>query len=114
MSNTSNISNTSSTSLPASPVSLPEQVATIPATVPDGVRQTFVLSRGHLEQLRDYVHARRTQGDYTYSQKQALQEALDLLFARDLPAPPRPTQTREQEEQRRQRIQRGRRPAASK
>ena len=46
-----------------------------------GVRQTFVLSRGHLEQLRDYVHARRVQGEYTYSQKQALQEALDLLFA---------------------------------
>ncbi len=113
-SNTNSTSNTSRTTLPASPVSLQEPVATIPATAPDGVRQTFVLSRGHLEQLRDFVHARRTQGDYTYSQKQALQEALDLLFARDLPAPPRPTQTREQEEQRRQRIQQGRRPAVSK
>lgn len=112
--NTSNISNTSNTALPATPVSLPEPVAITLATAPDGVRQTFVLSRGHLEQLRDYVHARRTQGDYTYSQKQALQEALDLLFARDLPAPPRPSQTREQEAQRRQRIQQGRRPAAGK
>lgn len=111
-SNTDNISNTGNTTLPAD--SVPAPMGTIPAstTAPDGVRQTFVLSRGHLEQLRDYVHARRVQGDYTYSQKQALQEALDLLFARDLPAPPRPAQAREQEQQRRQRIQQGRRPAA--
>lgn len=74
----------------------------------EGVRQTFVLSRGHLEQLRDYVHARRSQGEYTYSQKQALQEGLDLLFATAAPAAPRPVQTREQEQQRRERIQRGR------
>ena len=74
----------------------------------EGVRQTFVLSRGHLEQLRDYVHARRAQGDYTYSQKQALQDALDLLFATAEPAAPRPAQARELEQQRRQRIQRGR------
>jgi len=72
------------------------------------VRQTFVLSRAHLEQLRDYVHARRAQGEYTYSQKQALQEALELLFAGTAPAPPRPAQAREQEQQRRQRIQQGR------
>ena len=74
----------------------------------DGVRQTFVLSRGHLEQLRDYVHARRSQGDYTYSQKQALQEGLNLLFATGAPAAPRPAQTREQEQLRRERILRGR------
>ena len=78
----------------------------------EGVRQTFVLSRGHLEQLRDYVHARRARGEYTYSQKQALQEALDLLFASAEPVAPRPAQTRAQEQQRRQRIQRGRRAGA--
>ena len=75
-----------------------------------GVRQTFVFSRGYLEQLRDYVHARRTQGDYYYSQKQALQEALNLLFAQAEPAPPRPAQAREREQQHRERIQQGRRP----
>lgn len=109
-SNTVNSVNNSNTSKPKRVVKA--AVSTAPAVetgdATDGVRQTFVLSRGHLEQLRDYVHARRSQGDYTYSQKQALQEGLDLLFANAAPAPPRPAQTRELEQQRRQRIQRGR------
>jgi len=108
--NNSNISNTGNIVKKASAAATSAPVATVPSGGPDGVRQTFVLSRGHLEQLRDYVHARRAQGDYTYSQKQALQEALDLLFASTAPAPPRPAQTREQEQQRRQRIQQGRHP----
>ncbi|MGI4736587.1 MAG: hypothetical protein ACRYG7_15535 [Janthinobacterium lividum] len=109
--NTDNISNTGNTKIAgarpgAGAIAAAE--ALDPGAAPDGVRQTFVLSRGHLEQLRDYVHARRAQGEYTYSQKQALQEALDLLFAAGSPVAPRPAQTREQEQQRRQRIQRGR------
>lgn len=114
--NTDNISNTGNTSNTAKKVGVaptPAPVATTPNAAPDGVRQTFVLSRDHLEQLRDYVHARRVQGDYAYSQKQALQEALDLLFAGAAPAPPRPAQAREQEAQRRQRIQRGRKAGAA-
>ena len=114
--NTDNISNTDNTSNTAKKVGVaptPAPIATAPSTAPDGVRQTFVLSRDHLEQLRDYVHARRVQGDYAYSQKQALQEALDLLFASAAPAPPRPAQAREQEQQRRQRIQRGRKAGAA-
>ncbi|OGX90012.1 hypothetical protein [Hymenobacter coccineus] len=107
--NTSNTGNIDNTAEKAEPVSAPATVS----AAPDGVRQTFVLSRGHLEQLRDYVHARRVQGDYTYSQKQALQEALELLFASAAPAPPRPAQAREQEQQRRQRIQQGRQAGAS-
>lgn len=106
--NISNISNTSNTPKKVGVASTLPPVATTPSAASDGVRQTFVLSRGHLEQLRDYVHARRVQGDYIYSQKQALQEALDLLFAGTAPAPPRPAQAREQEQQRRQQIQRGR------
>ena len=106
--NTSNIGNKSNTDELG--ISGQESSSGITAAVvgSEGVRQTFVLSRGHLEQLRDYVHARRAQGDYTYSQKQALQEALDLLFASAEPAAPRPAQARELEQQRRQRIQRGR------
>lgn len=51
---------------------------TVLSEIPDGeassvadknVRQTFVLSKGQLEQLRDYVHAQRAGGDYNYSQK---------------------------------------------
>ena len=113
--NTSNNGNTSNIGNTAKKTKAVSEPAVGPAPVssaPDGVRQTFVLSRGHLEQLRDFVHARRVQGDYSYSQKQALQEALDLLFAGAAPAPPRPAQAREQEQQRRQRIQQGRQGSA--
>ncbi|OGX85387.1 hypothetical protein [Hymenobacter glacialis] len=111
--NTGNASNTGNLAEKAGVLAAPAAGPATAGAAPDGVRQTFVLSRGHLEQLRDYVHARRAQGDYMYSQKQALQEALDLLFAGAAPAPPRPAQAREQEQQRRQRIQQGRRPGAS-
>ena len=111
--NTSNNSNTDNITKKDIVAAAVAPVATAPSTAPDGVRQTFVLGRGHLEQLRDYVHARRSQGDYTYSQKQALQEALDLLFASAAPAPPRSAQAREQEQQRRRRIQQGRQLGAS-
>ena len=107
-SNTSNIDNTSNTTKKTSVPTASVPVAPAPDAASDGVRQTFVLSQGHLEQLLDYVHARRAQGDYNYSQKQALQEALNLLFASAPPAPPRPAQVREQEQQRRQRIRKGR------
>ena len=88
--------------------------ASRPATDEGGVRQTFVLGRGHLEQLRDYVHARRAGGDYSYSQKQALQEALDMLFTTAGPANPRPSQAREREEQHRERIRQGRQARTAK
>ena len=106
--NTSNTDNKSNTDAPGSSGLESSPGFTAAVVGSEGVRQTFVLSRGHLEQLRDYVHARRAQGDYTYSQKQALQDALDLLFASAEPAAPRPAQARELEQQRRQRIQRGR------
>jgi hypothetical protein len=97
--NTGNSKNTSNTTIEAADSLLPEE---------RDLRQTFVVSSGQLEQLRDYVHARRATGDYEYSQKQALQEALSLLFASVPQAPPRPSQTRELEQRRRERIRRGR------
>jgi hypothetical protein len=97
--NTSNTKNTGNTSTKNADSLLPEE---------RDQRQTFVVSSGQLEQLRDYVHARRVTGDYEYSQKQALQEALSLLFASVPQAPPRPSQTRELEQRRRERIRRGR------
>jgi hypothetical protein len=97
--NRSNSSNTSNTNVePVSPAVVEER----------DLRQTFVVSSAQLEQLRDYVHSRRAQGNYEYSQKQALQEALGLLFASVPQAPPRPSQTRELEQRRRERIRRGR------
>ncbi|TPG59476.1 hypothetical protein [Hymenobacter nivis] len=109
-SNTGNISNTGN----AGNAGIAAQMAGaldspfVVAAASDGVRQTFVVGRGHLEQLRDYVHARRSQGEYTYSQKQALQEALNLLFASSPPIPQRPEQTRRLEQQQQERIKRGR------
>jgi len=97
--NTGNSKNTSNTAIEAVDSVVPEE---------RDLRQTFVVSSGQLEQLRDYVHARRATGDYEYSQKQALQEALSLLFASVPQAPPRPSQTRELEQRRRERIRRGR------
>ncbi|RZK31501.1 MAG: hypothetical protein EOO63_03990 [Hymenobacter sp.] len=97
--NSKNTSSTSNTSVESADSLLPEE---------RDMRQTFVVSSGQLEQLRDYVHARRANGDYEYSQKQALQEALSLLFASVPQAPPRPSQTRELEQRRRERIRRGR------
>lgn len=88
-------------------------VTGLPEAEERDVRQTFVVSSAQLEQLRDFVHARRVQGDYEYSQKQALQEALALLFASVPPAPPRPSQTRQSEQRRRDRIIRGRRTGAA-
>jgi hypothetical protein len=97
--NTDNSKNTSNTKTENAGLLVPEE---------RDLRQTFVVSSGQLEQLRDYVHARRATGDYEYSQKQALQEALSLLFASVPQAPPRPSQTREMEQRRRERIRRGR------
>ena len=97
--NTNNSRNTGNTNAESVDLLAPEE---------RDLRQTFVVSSGQLEQLRDYVHARRATGDYEYSQKQALQEALSLLFASVPQAPPRPSQTRELEQRRRERIRRGR------
>lgn len=97
--NTSNNKNIGNTTAEATDSLMPEE---------RDLRQTFVVSSGQLEQLRDYVHARRVTGDYEYSQKQALQEALSLLFASVPQVPPRPSQTRELEQRRRERIRRGR------
>jgi hypothetical protein len=76
-------------------------------------RQTFVVRRHLLEGVRDYVHARRARGDYAYSQKQALEEALlEFLAARE-PAQPRPPEAREREQQFRARVREGRQSSAA-
>ena len=106
--NKGNTGNISKNKELTSAVAVPAVAPVLANAASDGVRQTFVLSRGHLEQLRDYVHARRVQGEYTYSQKQALQQALDMLFASSPPVAQRPEQTRQLEQQQQERIKRGR------
>ena len=43
-------------------------------------RQTFMIKESTLNKLKDFVHTKRKNEDYNYSQKQALEEALNLLF----------------------------------
>lgn len=43
-------------------------------------RQTFMIKESTLERLKDFVHTKRKYEDYNFSQKQALEEALKLLF----------------------------------
>jgi len=107
-SNTSNKRNSVTTNNSRNTSNTSAESTDLPDSEERDLRQTFVVSSGQLEQLRDYVHARRATGDYEYSQKQALQEALSLLFASVPQAPPRPSQTRELEQRRRERIRRGR------
>lgn len=70
------------------------------------VRQTFVLGSRYLEGLKNFVHTQRTMGQYDFTQKQALHQALDLLFA-TTQIEERPLQIRQKEEVRRQQIRKG-------
>jgi hypothetical protein len=44
------------------------------------LRRTFVITVSNYEGLKKYVHTRRVNGDTEYSQKNALSDALELLF----------------------------------
>lgn len=70
------------------------------------VRQTFVLSQQYLEKLKNFVHTQRMNGQYDFTQKQALHQALDLLFD-NARIEERPLQIRQKEEVRRQQIRKG-------
>ncbi len=99
---------------PSKPVLLTSPVEPTVAADAGDVRQTLILSKSHFEQLRDLVHARRTAGDYAYSQKQAVREALNLLFAANGIAAPRSDEARERERQHRELIRKGHQLRAAK
>lgn len=102
------VGNTPLPGLPAFPKGELREAVPATAAEEEDTRQTFVVGKGSLERLRDYVHARRSAGDYRYSQKQALGEAIaEFLAARQL-APPRSAEVRAHEQQFRERIQKGR------
>jgi hypothetical protein len=44
-------------------------------------RQTFLIDKEQLNKLKDFVHTKRLKVDYSYTQKRAVSEALELLFA---------------------------------
>ena len=43
-------------------------------------RQTFIISSYNIERLKDFVHTKRVNGESEYTQKNALSDALALLF----------------------------------
>lgn len=75
---------------------------------PKDVRQTFVIREDYLEKLKDYVHMIRITEDSYYTQKDAMHEALDMLFEAAGEIQPRPDKLKEREQERAQRIRRGR------
>lgn len=75
---------------------------------PKDVRQTFVIREDYLEKLKDYVHMVRITEDSYYTQKDAMHEALDMLFETAGEIQPRPAKLKEREQERARRIRRGR------
>ena len=74
---------------------------------PEEVRQTFIILTDHLEKMRDYVHLKRQQGDSLFTQKDAIQEAFELLFRKTGNIPSRPEHIKEAERIRSSKIKRG-------
>ncbi|UOQ69162.1 hypothetical protein [Hymenobacter volaticus] len=102
-SNTSNTTNTSNTKR-----KLVTPVIGVTEVTPEevDVRQTFIIGQQYLDKLKDYVHTKRMSGQYEYTQKQALHDALERLFEGST-IEARPAHIRQQEETRKQRIRRG-------
>jgi hypothetical protein len=78
------------------------------ADEPKDLRQTFVIREDYLEKLKDYVHMIRVSEDSYYTQKDAMHEALDMLFEAAGEIGPRPDKLKKREKERAQRIRRGR------
>ncbi|MBY0424841.1 MAG: hypothetical protein K2Q22_04315 [Cytophagales bacterium] len=72
----------------------------------EDIRQTFVIGATYLEKIKDYVYTKRRGGDFEYTQKNALHDALDLLF-KDNVLLERPDNIRQKEEIRSRKIKNG-------
>lgn len=70
------------------------------------IRQTFIIGEDYLEKLKDFVHTKRVTGIYLYTQKNALHDALDLLF-KDTTLINRPDEIKQKEEKRANKIRKG-------
>ena len=75
---------------------------------PKDVRQTFVVREDYLERLKDYVHMIRITEDSYFTQKDAMHEALDMLFESAGEIKSRPDKLKEREQDRARRIRQGR------
>lgn len=77
-------------------------------SIPEDIRQTFIIREDYLEKLKDYVHMIRISEDSYYTQKDAMHEALDMLFESAGEIPNRPEKLKQREKDRAQRIKRAR------
>lgn len=91
-----------------SPSPVEPKVVKQAAGEPKDLRQTFVIREDYLEKLKDYVHMIRVSEDSYYTQKDAMHEALDMLFEAAGEIESRPDKLKEREKERAQRIRRGR------
>lgn len=71
-----------------------------PADEPKNIAHSFYITDVYLDQLKDFVYHKKTTVDPYYSQKEALLEALDLLFATAVSVPGRPASIRKKEAKR--------------
>lgn len=72
------------------------------------LRQSFIIQDYYLNKLRDFVHFKKMNVNPYYTQKEALQEALDLLFSTIKKIPERPETVKLAEMRRSGKIKRGR------
>lgn len=96
-------------SAPAAPPRLAEEESPAQEETAKDIRQTFVIREDYLERLKDYVHMMRISEDSYYTQKDAMQEALDMLFESAGEIPDRPEKLKEREKERASRIRKARR-----
>ena len=72
-------------------------IATPNKEVNKELRQSFIIMSQDLDKLKDYVYLKKTQGDFSFSQKEALHLALQLLFDQEKSIPTRPAKVKQQE-----------------
>lgn len=72
------------------------------------VRQTFIIGPYYLDKIKDLVYTKRRAGKFEYSQKDALHDALDLLFSKT-EITQRPPDVKEKEERRNSKIREAKR-----
>jgi len=75
---------------------------------PKSIRQSFVIQDDYLDKLKDFVHFKKHTENPYYTQKEALQEALDLLFQTVNQIPERPRAVKLAEQKRSGKIKKGR------
>jgi len=61
------------------------------------LRQSFIVLSEDFEKLKDFVYFKKSTLDPLYSQKEALHEALQLLFSKEENIPARPEKVKKQE-----------------